>query len=71
MKKTTTGIKGRKPAVGAIGAQLQLENKCVLKNYDNLGSEVTLEHKQNMLASFVYKAKWGRTHISCRGFLVN
>ena len=34
--RTATGIEGGKPEMGAIGGQLQLEKKCVVKNYDNL-----------------------------------
>ena len=45
--------------MGAIGGQLQLGEKCGLKNYDNLSSEVKLQPKQSMLASVVYKANWG------------
>ena len=40
--RAATGIKGGKPAMGAIGGQLQLEKKCVVKNNDNL-----VEHKQS------------------------
>ena len=39
--RTATGIEGRKPAMGAIGGQLQLEKKYVVKN-NNL-----VEHKQS------------------------
>lgn len=39
--RATTGIKGGKPAMGAIGGQLQLEKKYVVKN-NNL-----VEHKQS------------------------
>ena len=40
--RTATGIEGGKPGIGAIGGQLQLEKKCVVKNNDNL-----VEHKQS------------------------
>lgn len=40
--RTATGIEGGKPAMGAIGGQLQLEKQCVVKNNDNL-----VEHKQS------------------------
>jgi len=40
--RTATGIEGGKPTMGAIGGQLHLEKKCVVKNYDNL-----VEHKQS------------------------
>ena len=40
--RTATGIESGKPGMGAIGGQLQLEKKCVVKNNDNL-----VEHKQS------------------------
>ena len=40
--RTAIGIEGGKPGMGAIGGQLPLEKKCVVKNNDNL-----VEHKQS------------------------